>query len=76
MQNQTIKSKRKRMIYPLLIMVFVAVCFTFLNFHHVRNYKLTEMQSQDCKEAGGVPEVSNTWGGLGFTFTCKTKDAL
>lgn len=46
----------------------------FLDYLHARNYKFAEVQSQDCKEAGGIPEVRNTWGGLGFVITSKTKD--
>ncbi|AYK08867.1 hypothetical protein D8Z77_22350 [Brevibacillus laterosporus] len=62
------------MFYPLLIIILVIGCFVFLSLLHARNYKFAEVQSQDCKEAGGIPEVRNTWGGLGFAITCKTKD--
>ncbi|WP_301994030.1 hypothetical protein [Brevibacillus laterosporus] len=57
-------------------MVLIVGCLFFLNLLHSKNYKLAEEQSQDCKAAGEIPAVSNTWSGLGFTVTCKTKDTF
>ncbi|PPA84136.1 hypothetical protein C4A76_18020 [Brevibacillus laterosporus] len=64
------------MFYPLLIIILVIGYFIFLCLLHARNYKFAEVQSQDCKETGKIPEVANTWGGLGYTVTCKTKETL
>nr|WP_242066318.1 hypothetical protein [Brevibacillus laterosporus] len=30
-----------------------------------------ERRAQDCKDAGGVPEVKNTFPGIGFDVKCK-----
>lgn len=69
-------SKLKRMLHPLLVAILTLGCLSFVNLLHVRNYQLTESQSQYCKVTEGIPEVSNTWGGLGFTVACKTKDTF
>ncbi|MCR8987211.1 hypothetical protein NW801_19590 [Brevibacillus laterosporus] len=38
---------------------------------HERNSEMAERRAQDCKDAGGVPEVKNTFPGIGFDVKCK-----
>ena len=51
----------------------VIIATIFVNRAHIHNQKLADKLATDCKEAGGVPEMKNTWTGIGVKVTCKLK---
>ncbi|WP_055106667.1 hypothetical protein [Paenibacillus ihumii] len=49
----------------------VIIVTIFVNKAHIQNQEFADKLAMDCKEAGGVPEMQNTWTGIGVKVTCK-----
>ncbi|WP_254660582.1 hypothetical protein [Brevibacillus laterosporus] len=47
-----------------------ATTFTIYTVHE-KNYDMAERCAQDCKDAGGVADVKNTFPGIGYDVKCK-----
>ncbi|AUM67370.1 hypothetical protein C0R09_15010 [Brevibacillus laterosporus] len=47
-----------------------ATTFTIYTVHE-KNYDMAERRVQDCKYAGGVADVKNTFPGIGYDVKCK-----
>ncbi|RAP31218.1 hypothetical protein C2W64_00390 [Brevibacillus laterosporus] len=70
-------TKQQQGILPVIwaiaaIVTAGATTYTVYTVHE-RNSDMAERRAQDCKDAGGIPEVKNTFPGIGYDVKCKIR---
>ncbi|GIP58658.1 hypothetical protein MKX50_03390 [Paenibacillus sp. FSL W8-0186] len=66
-------NKKMLTFWGFVFIGVVIIATIFLNRAHIKNHAFADKLAMDCKEAGGVPEMQNTWTGIGVKVTCKLK---